>query len=153
MSKKFYEITLVNYDENNIPVIAATRWCISFKEITKEEAEEFFREEEPDLCFEAVSSIEEIERWEAIEYCDKEENIPVIHPCPFCKTFEMCKETNDWFRKNSPRHEGCRTEYKAALVTESYEKNVDYCTGTVTYGAEELNFCPVCGKKISISQN
>lgn len=68
--------------------------------------------------------------------------------CPFCEDLKRVKETHDWYQNNSPRHKGCRTEYKVALVTEQYEKNVDWCTGTTTYQQMDLNFCPVCGVKI-----
>lgn len=69
--------------------------------------------------------------------------------CPFCENLKNTKETHDWYRENSPRHKGSRVEYKAALVTESYEDGVDGCTGTVTYQQMDLNFCPVCGTKIA----
>ena len=147
MSKKFYEITLVNYDENNLPVLVATRHLINFGEINKEEVEEFCRDK-LGVRFEAVFRIEEMTEKDIIELYDREENVPVLNPCPFCKTLQMCKENDDWYRENSPRHKDGWHEYKASLVTESYCKNVDWCTGTVSYQPEELNFCPTCGKKI-----
>lgn len=77
-----------------------------------------------------------------------EQIIAETKKCPFCEQLKMVKENNDWYKKNSPRHKDSWHEYKVALVTESYCKNVDWCTGTVTYQPEDLNFCPVCGKKI-----
>lgn len=146
MAKKFYVITLVNYDENNIPVPVATVHCINFGEIDREEVADFCRE--LGISFEAVTSIEEVTEEEVREYFDNESDIPVLNPCPFCKTLQMCKENEAWYKENSPRHKDTWTEYKASLVTEGYSK--DYgCSGTVSYNPEELNFCPTCGKKIN----
>ena len=81
------------------------------------------------------------------ESFDNELDISVLNPCPFCKTLQMCKENEAWYKENSPRHKDTWTEYKASLVTEGYSK--DYgCSSTVSYQQEELNFCPTCGKRI-----
>lgn len=73
-----------------------------------------------------------------------------VKTCPFCEDLRKIKEINDYYRSTSQRRSvrESRTEYKVALVEESYEKSVDWCTGTVTHQQTDLNFCPVCGTKI-----
>ena len=145
MAKKFYEITLVNYDENNVPVPTATVHCINFGKIDREEVADFCHE--LGKSFEAVTSIEEVTEGEVMEYFDNESDIPVLNPCPFCEQLRKCTENDAWYKENSPRHKDTWTEYRVALVTEGYSKDYGH-TGTVSYNPEELNFCPTCGKRI-----
>lgn len=82
----------------------------------------------------------------------QKETVPVAasveQECPFCKELKMCKDNEAYFKENSPRHKDVKTEYKVALVTETYEPGIDYCTGRCTYSHHPLKFCPTCGKPV-----
>jgi hypothetical protein len=70
--------------------------------------------------------------------------------CPFCRKLEdMMDREKEW--KASPRYKpGYSEEYTVACVnTTYYEGNV---TGRLTSGGYALNFCPVCGKDLSVSE-
>ena len=73
-----------------------------------------------------------------------------IKACPFCENLKKTKEDWAYFQSASPRRciQTARKEYKVALIEETYEEDVDYRTGLITHQFMDLNFCPVCGKKI-----
>ena len=64
--------------------------------------------------------------------------------CPFCKQLAQLKELNERFHTLSV--------YKSALVDVGYYKQIDddHCCGTTTFHFD-LNFCPVCGRKLNIT--
>lgn len=74
--KKYYEINLVNYDDNNVPYNVSTVHCVAIKPINKERATEFCRDE-LGLDFESVFSINEVPLGEVLEYVDNEAAIPL----------------------------------------------------------------------------
>ena len=74
--KKYYEINLVNYDDNNVPYSVNTVHCVAIKPINKERATEFCRDD-LGLDFESVFSIEETTLDEVLEYVDNESDIPI----------------------------------------------------------------------------
>lgn len=69
--------------------------------------------------------------------------------CPFCEELQKLKDDERWYKENSPRHKDSWNEYTVSLVVETYEKDVDWCTGRFTQQAMKLNFCPVCGVKLN----
>ena len=70
--------------------------------------------------------------------------------CPFCENLKKTKEDWAYFQSSSPRRciQTARKEYKVALIEETYEEDMEYRTGLITHQFMDLNFCPVCGKKI-----
>lgn len=80
----------------------------------------------------------------------KPEVIPPTTVCPFCRELEDMKAREEE-RKTSPRYKpGYIEEYTVACVnTTYYEGNI---TGRLTSRGYALNFCPVCGKDLSVSE-
>ena len=62
--------------------------------------------------------------------------------CDFCTFLKKTKDLYAYYAKPDYTE-----EYTAALVVNSYYKNIS--TGTCTYCNYKLNYCPVCGKKIN----
>ena len=63
--------------------------------------------------------------------------------CPFCKWLKKLKDDNEYYHTLSV--------YRPALIDVGYYKQIDdeHCCGQTTYLFDELNFCPVCGKKLN----
>ena len=76
-NRNFFEVHLVNYDENNVPCPVKTLVCASPRELTKEELEEFCHET-LNLDFEAIFRIEKVTEEEAHEYYDEENELIVV---------------------------------------------------------------------------
>lgn len=72
--------------------------------------------------------------------------------CLFCKELKLTKEIMDDHKKARNRPYETKTEYRVALVTQHYDNPnyPDWCTGSHTHQSMELNFCPVCGRKIEL---
>ncbi len=70
--------------------------------------------------------------------------------CPFCEELKNAKEIEACYKNSRGSLKNTKTEYKVALITEHYDfqDEPDRCTGVHTGRHMELNFCPVCGKKI-----
>lgn len=67
--------------------------------------------------------------------------------CPFCQSFRKVQETDAYYiGKRDGRPGETKVVYGVALVHDVYYDGF-YC-GRATYGAEELNYCPVCGIKL-----
>lgn len=67
-----------------------------------------------------------------------------LKPCPFCNLLKQMKTIDARFSRNSANEYNV---YKAGLTQETYLNNERI--GKITHQAFELNFCPVCGKKIN----
>ena len=63
--------------------------------------------------------------------------------CDFCKSLKRCKEDTEYYRRETDKS---TTEYTAALVSRNYLDG--YPIGQFTHYGFQLNFCPVCGKKM-----
>lgn len=68
----YFEVNLVNYDDNNIPYNVGTFVVKANDEPTKAEVKEFF-EDNTDIEFESVMSIHEIDEMEALDYADTDD--------------------------------------------------------------------------------
>jgi hypothetical protein len=62
--------------------------------------------------------------------------------CPFCEQFTRLRGFDEYHRD--------LCVYTPALKLIRYYEQIDdeHCCGQTTYSFDELNFCPVCGKKI-----
>lgn len=68
----YFEVNLVNYDDNNIPYNVGTYVVKANDEPTKAEVKEFF-EDNTDIEFESVMSINEIDETEVLDYADTDD--------------------------------------------------------------------------------
>lgn len=67
--------------------------------------------------------------------------------CNFCKTLAQALDEAEYNANPRPgRSETTRTEFSAALISDSYY-GTDYC-GCSRIGNFQLNFCPECGAPI-----
>lgn len=62
--------------------------------------------------------------------------------CPFCERARFIKEIQEY----SPK-QGYTEQLSAALVSETY--HAGECVGTASYHGFELNFCPVCARRMN----
>ena len=71
--------------------------------------------------------------------------------CPFCKELEDNIDMKEYF--SAKRKTDDRTLYKTALCVETYAypNEPDWQTGNLIGIHHELNFCPVCGKMLNLS--
>lgn len=107
---RYFEIDLVDFDENNIPYNVGTVICSSPSGITKSDAEEICRDE-LEMSFEEVFSIAEISRAEALEHFEdaKQANIPCCY----------------WARGNEPSKLSLDATIKAANIKREKQKDED----------------------------
>ena len=66
--------------------------------------------------------------------------------CVFCAELSEIKEINSSFMSEFPNH---RHEYVISLVDRIYKNKSKKSRGITSYGGFSLNYCPVCGKKIT----
>ena len=70
--------------------------------------------------------------------------------CKFCEFLSQLIDLKKYYESRRPTP-GYKDVYTAALVDKTYYQGE--CTGSASYGAYELNFCPTCGKPIKIGSN
>lgn len=68
----YFEVNLVSYDDNNIPYNVGTFVVKADNEPTQDEVKEFF-EDNTDIEFESVMSINEIDETEVLDYTDADD--------------------------------------------------------------------------------
>lgn len=73
-----------------------------------------------------------------------------MNSCPFCKELKDNMDRHNYLVENRESLKNTRTLRKVALVEEHYDCLSDpyWRTGNFVGQHHELNFCPVCGKKI-----
>ena len=64
-----------------------------------------------------------------------------MNNCPFCNSLKNQREICEDFKR-----EKNTTKFDVALVQNSYYNN--FPTGSASTSHFELNFCPVCGRKV-----
>jgi ABC-type phosphate/phosphonate transport system ATPase subunit len=74
--------------------------------------------------------------------------------CDFCNELKNNQEILEDCRKKRPSLKNYKTKYKVALIVEQYDliDNPDVLTGVMVGRHLSMNFCPVCGRKISESE-
>lgn len=65
--------------------------------------------------------------------------------CPFCEELAKTKDVCEHYKRKNDRSV---TVYNAALVTDNYTEDMEYRTGRMVGNVMDLNFCPVCGKRL-----
>jgi len=70
-----------------------------------------------------------------------------LNQCDFCNKLKEVKEIKDYYKNSRKSCANSKTLYKVSLVELTYES--DYPTGTLVHEYMNLNFCPVCGRKIN----
>lgn len=81
----------------------------------------------------------------------KPEVVPPSTACPFCRELEDMKAREEEWKKSSCYKPGCTEEYTAACVNTTYYEGE--ITGRLTSRGYALNFCPVCGKSLSVNKD
>lgn len=73
--------------------------------------------------------------------------------CPFCSELQKFKSI-DAPHKTKRGKDAVRVKYKVCIVKETYayEEDPDCCTGALEGVRHELKFCPVCGKKLLLTE-
>lgn len=94
--KRFFEVNLVNYDDNNVPYNVGTAYFSASKQIDKKTITTFCRED-LNLDFEEVFSINEIFYDEVLEYVN---NIDI----PFLDGYECIYNTTDYIPDTKERN-------------------------------------------------
>lgn len=73
-----------------------------------------------------------------------------VNTCPFCKELKDDINRHDYFAESRENLKNTRTLRRVALVVEHYDcpSYPFWQTGNFVGQHHELNFCPVCGKKV-----